>query len=340
METIKLSSETRKRRIDPNSNTTMHDDDPPRRLRSALPESGPRPRWILPVAAALVVCGILYGVYRLGVSRGSQNTVANTDGVAPSAAASTRVLLLDPVCKRAVDPANAPAILDFNGKSIYFDSLDCLNAFRSDPVKYGAGRVMVKAHIQTDREGTADASSASPATPSSPSSAGSPEGDLVPGGPPEPPGTDSAEPSAPAPSSKDDAPPGDAPLTHAPEAAPEQAPEPKSRSVSDAPAVTESYPSQPPTDLPAKAPKVPDMGEKTHTGASKPASSAKTSAKTTTTLPKTAPPSAPTDPNGFSLPPELKEGPPPRKPGGSAKKPAARQNSGDAPSVNESDDMH
>jgi YHS domain-containing protein len=311
METIKLGSETRKRRADANSETTVHDTDPPRRLRPAGgPGGGPPPRpWLVPVAV-LAVGLVLFGVYRLGVSRGE--AVSSASDAAPSAQPSTRVLLVDPVCHRAVDPANAPAVLDFGGKSIYFDSLDCLNAFRADPIKYGAGRVRVHVSRQTEREATA--AEPSPEASASPlASPSSGEDDLAPGGPPEPPGTDDG--ANPPPSS--DEPLGNGPLNQAPEAPPAQGVQPTPQSVNDAPSVDEQLPSE----LPAKAPSVPDMGEQ------RPA--ARKTGKTS--LPKAAPSTTAPDANGFSLPPDLQGGPPPRKTGASKKK----SGGDDAPSVDE-----
>lgn len=303
-----MNSETRKRRgLDGNADTTAHDTDPPRPLRPAGGPTPPRPRpWILVLGAVCMIGGMLFLAYRLGASRATPTDAALIDS-SPVAPASTRVLLVDPVCKRAVDPADAPAILEFDGKNIYFDSLDCANAFRADPIKYGAGRLRIRVVRQTEREGEGDVG-ATPVPEVPPLAEASPEvsPDLAPGGPPEPPGTDNSaagEPSA------SETPPGDGPMMQPPEPPPDPGPQPSSRSVSDAPPVTESYPSQPPADLPKDEPAVSDPPKEKKA----PAKTAK--AKKAPSAPKTAPPAASPDENGFSLPPELKEGPPSRKAG-------------------------
>lgn len=230
--------------------------------------------WMLPLAGvgvgALLV-GTMVFVYRLGVEHATPNAlIASASPSSAPSAAATRVLLLDPVCRKAVDPATAPAVLDFGGKSIYFDSLDCLNAFRSDPVKYGAGRIRV--HIAPIPE-----ESASPAAdPTAPPVGGASPEDPSAGtsAPPDGP-SNGGEPSNG--ETLDDAPATDAPPNG------ETLDEPDAGTTPEAPAVAEP---------PAKAP------------------------KSTRKAPARPPQAAPSDGGEFSLPPELKEGPPPRRPGG------------------------
>ena len=47
----------------------------------------------------------------------------------------------DPVCGMMVDPANAAATYEYQGKTYYFCAVGCKVAFEKDPEKYlGAGR--------------------------------------------------------------------------------------------------------------------------------------------------------------------------------------------------------
>lgn len=245
--------------------------------------AAPPRQWLVPVAALAMLAlvgGAMFVVYKMGLARGTR--LAGGDASPSPSAAATKVLLLDPVCRKAVDPSTAPAVLDFGGKSIYFDSLDCLNAFRSDPVKYGAGRIRV--HIAPN----AEASTASaPTTEAAPPSLDSPPSDRP---------VDRGQ--------SLDA-PADAPLTETPAAAPE----PTQQSVNDAPPVTETYPTQPANELPAAGPKPSKTG-----GGSAPSSSAPRHGGASPAKGANGPPPAvEPDENGFSLPPDLKEGPPSRK---------------------------
>ena len=244
-------------------------------------------RWLLPAAGMGV--GLLFTlcmafVYRMGMKQATRDAAVAAASASPSVAAR-RVLLLDPVCRKPVDPSTAPAVLDFGGKSIYFDSLDCLNTFRSDPVKYGAGRIRVHIEPRPDEN-------PSPAGRATPGGATLDDPTRGPGAPP--PG--------------DSAPNGGAgtldegPLNESP-SQPDEGPQPSPRAVNDAPPVTESYPDASASAVPVKAPR--------------PAGK--------------VPPAAAPDDNGFSLPPDLKEGPPPRRPGG---KPAPAATEG-PPSVEE-----
>jgi len=154
-----------------------------------------------------------------------------------------RVLLVeDPVCKRTVDPSDAPCVLDLGTTAVYFHSRECLEIFR--------------ASHSTDRLALAPADSI-------PSDAGkqNPSDELVPGGPPEP-LDETAGRDAPRSSSLDEDPPvGATPPTLAPEPPLEQGAPPTPQSVDDAPSVAEKYPeSSLPTDLPKAAPHVPDLG--------------------------------------------------------------------------------
>lgn len=295
-------------------------------------------RRVLLVGILASFVGLVFVAYRLGAERGSQTHVSVND---TSSQPSTRVMLLDPVCRRAVDPANAPYILEFGGKSIYFDSLECLNAFRSDPIKYGAGRIRVKLTAQTERDPANLDASSPPRAPGAETDKDKTE--LAPGGPPEPPGTDAPPTDAPTKGTSNP------PMTQAPEAAPpDQGPQPKPQSVSDAPPVTETYPSQPPTDLPQTAPSVPDWGPDATAPSDKKAAGKFTKHKTPVsatrppTLPRTAPSHGTPDANGFSLPPSLSEGPPSRngRPVGKSKSAASQKRavpdpSDGPPSVNE-----
>jgi YHS domain-containing protein len=42
----------------------------------------------------------------------------------------------DPVCGMEVDPQNAPATSEYNGKTYYFCSLGCKEDFDNEPEKY------------------------------------------------------------------------------------------------------------------------------------------------------------------------------------------------------------
>ncbi|NDD28661.1 MAG: YHS domain-containing protein [Proteobacteria bacterium] len=242
----------------------------------------PRP-WLVPVAALVMLAlvgGAMFVVYKMGLARGTR--LAGGDASPSPSAAATKVLLLDPVCRKAVDPATAPAVLDFGGKSIYFDSLDCLNAFRSDPVKYGAGRIRV--HIAPNAEAS---TAPAPTTEAAPPSLDSPMTDRP---------VDRGQ-SLDAPS---DGPPAESPAA---------VPEPTQQSVNDAPPVTETYPTQPANELPPSAPRPSKAGGRSGSSTSAPRQGG-------APPPKGAdgpPPAAEPDENGFSLPPDLKEGPPSRK---------------------------
>lgn len=193
---------------------------------------------VVVVAGALIVFAIGF-VYRLGLSHGTPKAPPPS---ASSSAVSTRVLLLDPVCRKAVDPSTAPAVLDFGGKSIYFDTLECLNAFRTDPVKYGAGRVRV--HIAPNAEPSAVA-------PNAPADGTEGLGN-VPSAPTDVPASDTAPAPAPEGGTLDEE-----PVTEAPLDAPGETPP----TTGDAPPVTESSPSDSVPDMPRKAPSRPSAGD-------------------------------------------------------------------------------
>lgn len=231
-----------------------------------------------------------------------------------------RVLLLeDPVCKQPVDPARAQYVLEFGDKSLYFDRLECLNEFRSNPARYARFRVRVRVSAKD---------AALPPSEDAP---------LDPGGPPEPP-TASASPADPSADTgkTESGPVGDTPMTLPPAAPPDPGPQPSPETMQDAPSVSETPESGPPSDVPAKLPadapatgrkKAPAHRAKPHKSAAAPE------------LPPEIPDSVSTpagtpDSSGFSLPPTLNsDGPPSRK--GAKKGRRAGKSADGAPSVDE-----
>ena len=142
--------------------------------------------------------------------------------VVPSGEAQ-KVLVECLVCKKSVDPAQAPWIIEIAGKPIYFDAEECLNAFRTDPTRYAR----IRYRLDLSKQG------ASPG----------PDESASPGG-----GTPDA-------SGSPDGPVGGGALQLPPEAPPDSGPQPIPSSVNDAPSVNERLPSNPPrSDLPDRAP--------------------------------------------------------------------------------------
>jgi Cu+-exporting ATPase len=68
----------------------------------------------------------------------SQGNWEEDDEQTPAISRKEKVILMarDPICGMEVDESHAAASLEYKGKSFYFCSLSCYDAFDKDPKRY------------------------------------------------------------------------------------------------------------------------------------------------------------------------------------------------------------
>jgi YHS domain-containing protein len=227
-------------------------------------------------------------------------------------------LLECPVCHQPVDPKASEFIADVGKKHIYFDRMECLEAFQANPTRYAH----VKYHVRINPNDSAGdaAGEAAPITRIPPPDATEDQPmptqntERAPAVVDPPPQADVPPPRA----TRHRGPVGDGPLELPPDPPPDSGPAPVPESVSGAPSVDEPAP---PSDVPMRAPRhLPDYDADGAAPPPRPSRKHTSSAPRLDSLPDGSVPPPPAakgmpapDDNGFALPPDVNEAPPPRK---------------------------
>ena len=106
----------------------------PRRRRSLR-----RRILIRSTAAAIAIIVLAFGI-KFAIARASTQALTSS---AAKASAHHRILLVDPVCKRTFDQDAAAGSCSIHGKTVYFDTEECLHKFVENPLRYAKIRVHV-----------------------------------------------------------------------------------------------------------------------------------------------------------------------------------------------------